>query len=56
VGEREYLLYIETHGRLIERLQSEPSISDTKSPTDYGHGSVLRYSDGGRLLSYAAQL
>lgn len=40
---REYLLYIETRGRLIERLQSEPSISDTKSPTDYGRERAVDY-------------
>jgi TetR/AcrR family transcriptional regulator, fatty acid biosynthesis regulator len=40
---REYLLYIESRGRLIERLQSEPSISDTKSPTDYGRERAVDY-------------
>ena len=39
----EYLKYIGERGMVIQRLQSEPSISDMHDPTDYGRTSSIDY-------------
>ncbi len=39
----EYLTYIDQRGLLIERLQSDPSISNMHDPTDYGRDSSVDY-------------
>lgn len=39
----EYLAYIDERGLIIERLQSEPSISDTDNPTQYGRAASVDY-------------
>lgn len=39
----EYLAYIDERGLIIERLQSEPSISDTDDPTQYGRSASVDY-------------
>ena len=38
-----YLTYIEERGLIIERLQSEPTISDTHDPTEYGRDAAVDY-------------
>ena len=39
----EYLSYIEKRGLIIERLQSEPSVSDMHNPTDYSRDAAVDY-------------
>ncbi len=39
----EYLSYIAKRGLLIERLQSEPSLSDISNPTDYSRETSVEY-------------
>lgn len=39
----EYLSYIDERGLIIERLQSEPSISTMNDPTDYGRETAVEY-------------
>lgn len=39
----EYLCYIEKRGLIIERLQSEPSVSNMHDPTDFGRGKAVDY-------------
>lgn len=39
----EYLTYIDRRGLLIERLQSDPSISNYNDPTDYGRQVSVDY-------------
>lgn len=39
----EYLCYIEQRGLIIERLQSEPSISDMHNPTDFSREAAVDY-------------
>ena len=39
----EYLCYIEERGLIIERLQSEPSVSDMHNPTDYSREASVDY-------------
>jgi len=39
----EYLTYIHKRGQIIERLQSDPSISDMNGPTDYGRLAAVDY-------------
>ncbi len=38
-----YLTYIDERGMIIERLQSEPSLSDTHDPTDYSRDMAVEY-------------
>lgn len=38
-----YLTYIEERGLIIERLQNEPTISDTHDPTEYGRDAAVDY-------------
>lgn len=38
-----YLTYIEERGLIIERLQHEPTISDTHDPTEYGRDAAVDY-------------
>jgi len=38
-----YLTYIDERGLLIERLQSEPSVSEGNDPTDYGRDAAVEY-------------
>lgn len=38
-----YLTYIEGRGLIIERLQHEPTISDTHDPTEYGRDAAVDY-------------
>lgn len=38
-----YLTYIEERGLIIERLQSEPSVSGIHDPTDYGRRGAVDY-------------
>lgn len=38
-----YLSYIKERGLIIERLQSEPSVSDMHDPTDYGRVTSVEY-------------
>ena len=47
----EYLKYIDERGLIIERLQSEPSVSETHDPTDYGRDVSVDY-----LAEIAARL
>jgi len=39
----EYLSYINSRGLIIERLQSDPSVSDFSDPTDYGRSTSVDY-------------
>lgn len=39
----QYLTYIDERGLIIERLQSEPSISEFHDPTDYARSSAVGY-------------
>jgi len=39
----EYLSYIDERGLIIERLQSEPSVSNMHDPTDYGRKAAVDY-------------
>lgn len=39
----QYLMYIDKRGLIIERLQSEPSISELHDPTDYGRTAAVEY-------------
>jgi len=39
----QYLKYIDKRGLIIERLQSEPSISNISDPTGYGRDSAVKY-------------
>ena len=39
----EYLCYISERGLIIERLQAEPTISDTHNPTDYSRDTAVEY-------------
>ncbi len=47
----EYLRYIDERGLIIERLQSEPSLSEGHDPTDYGRDASVEY-----LAEIAARL
>lgn len=38
-----YLSYIDKRGLIIERLQSEPRVSEMHDPTDYGRNSSVDY-------------
>lgn len=38
-----YLKYIDERGLIIERLQSEPTISEMHDPTDYGRDASVEY-------------
>lgn len=38
-----YLTYIDERGLIVERLQSEPSVSDTHDPTDYSRDTAVEY-------------
>ena len=38
-----YLTYIEERGLIIERLQHEPTISDSHDPTEYGRDAAVDY-------------
>jgi len=38
-----YLSYIDKRGLLIERLQSEPSVSEMHDPTDFGREAAVDY-------------
>ena len=38
-----YLTYIDERGLIIERLSSEPSVSDTHDPTDYSRDTAVEY-------------
>ncbi len=40
---REYLTYIDRRGLIIERLQSEPNLSDLNDPTGYGRDASVDY-------------
>lgn len=42
----EYLCYIKERGLIIERLQSEPSVSDMHNPTDYSREASVDYLAG----------
>ena len=46
----EYLRYIDERGLIIERLQSEPSVSRMHDPTEYGRDGAVEY-----LASIAAR-
>lgn len=39
----EYLKYIDERGLIIERLQSEPSVSAIHDPTEYGRDGAVEY-------------
>ncbi len=39
----QYLSYIDERGLIIERLQSEPRVSDMHDPTDYGRTAAVDY-------------
>ena len=41
-----YLTYIEERGLILERLQNEPTISDTHDPTEYGRDAAVDYIAG----------
>ena len=47
-----YLKYIDERGLIIERLQSEPSVSEMHDPTDYGRDASVEYLSeiAGRLF------
>ena len=47
-----YLKYIDERGLIIERLQNEPSVSETHDPTDYGRDASVEYLSeiAGRLF------
>jgi AcrR family transcriptional regulator len=38
-----YLTYIDERGLIVERLQAEPSVSDTHDPTDYSRDTAVEY-------------
>lgn len=38
-----YLTYISERGLIIERLQAEPSVSETHDPTDFGREAAVDY-------------
>ena len=38
-----YLTYIDERGLIIERLQSEPSVSETHDPTDFSRDAAVDY-------------
>lgn len=38
-----YLTYIDERGLIIERLQSEPSVSETHDPTDFSRNAAVDY-------------
>lgn len=38
-----YLTYIDERGLIIERLQSEPSVSDSHDPTDFSRDAAVEY-------------
>lgn len=42
----EYLKYIDERGLIIERLQSEPSVSEMHDPTDFGRDAAVDYLTG----------
>ena len=39
----EYLTYIDERGLIIERLQSEPSVSEIHNPADYSRDTAVEY-------------
>lgn len=38
-----YLSYIARRGLIVERLQTEPSVTDTHDPTDFGRDAAVEY-------------
>lgn len=38
-----YLTYIDERGLIIERLQSEPSVSESQDPTDFSRDAAVEY-------------